>query len=147
MLEYLQNIRLVTEKNHFSYLSFSFQTQLNSNITDSKVSSTPSQFSECQACVIVKLFKVNFNQYRSINTDNFNPILVKFSQYLCLIHLNFHGRSLTFLWDQFGKKLLPLSITLFISRHKQKNSDSRQNYDRSKKRLILDIDDITKLRF
>ena len=49
MLEYLQNVRLVTEKKeHFSYLSFSFQTQLKSNITDNKVSSMLSQFLECQ---------------------------------------------------------------------------------------------------
>ena len=49
MLEYLQNVRLVTEKkDHFSYLSFSFQTQLKSNITDNTVSSMLSQFLECQ---------------------------------------------------------------------------------------------------
>ena len=49
MLEYLQNVRLVTgKKDHFSYLSFSFQTQLKSNITDNKVSSMLSQFLECQ---------------------------------------------------------------------------------------------------
>ena len=90
-------------KKPFLISEFSFQIRLKSNITDSKVSSMLSQFSEYQACVIVKLFKVNFNQCRSFNTDNFNPILVKLSQFLCLICVSFHRRSLTFLWDQFGK--------------------------------------------
>ena len=56
------------KKDHFPYLSFSLQTQLNSNTTDNEVSSMLSLFLECWACVILKLFKLNFSLIR-INTE------------------------------------------------------------------------------
>ena len=108
MLKYLQLAQCqigYRKKGNFSYLSFSFQTQLNSNITDNKVSNMVSQFSECKPWTILRIFLNILSNFRLVffkncfvKTESINLIKINTEISIVTIFMQFLSNIVNISW-------------------------------------------------
>ena len=108
MLKYLQFAQCqigYRKKDNFSYLSFSSQTQLNSNITDKNVSNMVSQFSECKPWTVLRIFlnilsnsRLVFFKNCSVKTESINLIKINTEVSILTIFMLFLSNFVNISW-------------------------------------------------